>query len=54
MKVVYDSKLNKFLVVWTPNININREKWNKPVNNSMYDTWEDANNYIDRIESMGY
>jgi len=54
MEVAYDSNLHKFIVVWTPNIHRNREKWNKPVNNHTYDTWEDANNYIDRIESMGY
>lgn len=54
MHIVYNPTLKGYQVVWTPNIHINRDKWNKPVNDHIYEDWADAMHYIDRIENMGY
>lgn len=49
MNIVFDSKLNGWLVVWTPNIRINREKWGKSVNNIVFKSWNEASAYIDHV-----
>lgn len=49
MDIVFDSKLNGWLVVWSPNIRIRREKWGKSVNGTVYSSWDEASAYIDHI-----
>lgn len=48
MHIIYNGKLKAFQIVHTPNIFINKAVWNKPVNDRLYETWDEASHDIDR------
>lgn len=48
MHIVYNSELKAFQIVHTPNIFINRKAWNQPVNDRLYETWDEASHDIDK------
>ena len=50
MEIVYNPELKGWQIVYTPNIFINKEMWNKPINNKVYESWLEASHYIDKCE----
>lgn len=48
MKVIYNTELNGWQIVHTPNQFTKQELWNKPVNSKTYDTWASAMHDLDK------
>ena len=48
---VYNPKIKGWQIVWVPNVHIKRELWHKPVNNKIYESWDDALHDMDKWAS---
>lgn len=48
MDIIYNKELNGFQIILLPNRLWKKEAWNKPINNKIYESWDDAMHYIDK------
>ncbi len=51
MEPKYDKLLGGWVIVYTPNQWIKKEKWGKPVNNTVYASWDEAMHVMDKWAS---
>lgn len=51
MHIIYNAKLRGWQIVYTPNKFTNPDLWNKPVNNKVYKSWDEAAHMLDKWAS---
>lgn len=49
MEIIYNKELKGWQIIHLPNQFIRKEIWNKPINDMIFDSWEDASSYLDKI-----
>lgn len=48
MRIIYNKELNGWQIVYNERNCIARNLWNKPVNNKIYESWDDAQHDLDK------
>ena len=48
MHIVYNPAVKGYQIVYTPNMWIRSERWNKSVNGKVYESWDSANHDLDK------
>ena len=51
MEPKYDAKKGGWVIVYLPNQWINIKLWGKPVNNQVYESWDEAMHVMDKWAS---
>lgn len=51
MHIIYNAKLRGWQIVYTPNNFTNPDLWGKPVNDKIYESWDEAAHMLDKWAS---
>ena len=51
METKYDAKKGGWVIVYTPNQWIKKDLWGKPVNDKVYESWDEAMHVMDKWAS---